>query len=144
MEALYRLFSGLLSGLASLFAPISPTVACALAFVAADFVTGVAASRAEARRCGRKWYFESREAWRTLFKAGFLVTAIAMSWMLECWVLDFVTLNITKMFTGFACGVEFWSFLENASQLSDAPLFEWLKRYARRRIEREAGDESGS
>lgn len=141
MEALFRYVSGLLSGVASLFAPVSPTVACALLFVCADFVSGVAASRAEALRAGRRWYFESREAWRTLFKAGFLVTAIAMSWILECCVLDFVTLHITKMLTGFACGVEFWSFLENASVLSDAPLFVWMKRWVHRRIEKEAGDE---
>ena len=44
------------------------------------------------------------------------------------------------LFTGFACGVEFWSFLENAAQLSDAPLFRWLKRYVRRRMRKEAGD----
>jgi len=36
--------------------------------------------------------------------------------------------------------VEFWSFLENAAQLSDAPLFRWLKRYVRRRMRKEAGD----
>ena len=38
---------------------------------------------------------------------------------------------------GFTCGVEFWSFLENAAQLSDAPLFRWLRRYAKRRMEKE-------
>ena len=50
-------------------------------------------------------------------------------------------LNVARLFTGFTCGVELWSFLENASQLSDAPLFRWLRRYVRRRIRREAGDE---
>ena len=137
MEALFRYVSGAMTGLLSLFAPVAPTVACALLFIAVDFVTGVAASRASARRDGRKWYFESCEAWRTVFKAGFVMTSIAMSWLLECCVIDFITLNLTKMFTGFVCGVEFWSFLENASQLSDAPLFAWLKRYVHRRIERE-------
>lgn len=138
MEALFRYISGVMTGLLSLFAPVASTAACALAFIGVDFATGVAASRISARRGGRKWYFESREAWRTVFKAGFVMTAIAMSWLLECCVLDFVTLNLTKMFTGFVCGVEFWSFLENASQLSDAPLFVWLKRYVHRRIEKEA------
>ena len=41
----------------------------------------------------------------------------------------------------FVSGVELWSFLENAAQLSDAPLFRWLRRYVHRRIRKEAGDE---
>lgn len=137
MGALYRFFSGAVSGLLSLLAPVAPTVVCALLFVAADFLSGVAADRAQARREGREWFFESRKARRTVLKAGFLAVAITMMWLLESCVLDFVTLNITKIFTGFACGVELWSFLENASQISDGPLFEWLKRYVRRRIEKE-------
>lgn len=139
MEALYRFFSGLLAGMLSLFAPIAPTILCALIFIAADFVSGVAASRAEARRDGRQWFFESREAWRTVTKTGFTVTAIAMIWLTECCILNFMTLNLTRLFAGFVCGVELWSFLENASVLSSAPLFEWLKRYVRRRIEHHIG-----
>lgn len=139
MEALYRFFSGLLAGMLSLFAPIAPTILCALIFIAADFVSGVAASRAEARREGRRWFFESREAWRTVTKTGFTVTAIAMIWLTECCILNFMTLNLTRLFAGFVCGVELWSFLENASVLSSAPLFEWLKRYVRRRIEHHIG-----
>ena len=144
MGALYRFFSGLFSGLVSLFAPVTPTIICALVFVAADFLSGVAADRAEALRSGKKWFFESRKAWATVFKCGFLVISISLCWLLEVFVLDFVTLNITRIFTGFACGVELWSFLENAAQLSDAPLFEWMRRYVHRRIDREAGYEPRS
>ena len=125
METLYRLVSGLTAGFIALFAPIGPLVACAMAFIGIDFLSGVAASRAAARRKGHTWYFESCEAWRTVLKLGLTVTAIAMAWL----------------FTGFTCGVELWSFLENAAQLSDAPLFHWLRRYVRRRIRKEAGDE---
>jgi hypothetical protein len=101
-----------------------------------DFITGVAASRAVAKREGRVWYFESREAWRTLYKGGFVVMAIGMMWILESCVLDFMTLNLTRLLAGFICSVEMWSFLENAAQLSDAPLFEWMRKYLHRRIER--------
>ena len=141
MEALYKFVSGLVAAIAALFAPIAPLVGCALIFVAVDFVTGVAASRARARRNGEKWYFESHEAWRTVLKLGFVVIAIAMSWMVERCVLDFMTLNLAKIFTGFTCAVEFWSFLENASQLSESPMFVWLKRYVRRRIRKEVEGE---
>ncbi len=141
METLFRLFNVAIVGIMSLFAPIVPLVGCALVFIAVDFVTGVAASRARARNRGEKWYFESHEAWRTILKLGFVIMAIAMSWLVERCVLDFMTLNLAKIFTGFTCAVEFWSFLENASQLSESPMFVWLKRYARRRIRKEVGDE---
>ena len=141
METLSRLFNVALVGAVSLFAPIAPLVGCALAFVAVDFITGVAASRARARQRGEKWYFESHEAWRTVLKLGFVVIAIAMSWLVESCVLDFMTLNLAKIFTGFTCAVEFWSFLENASQLSQSPMFVWLKQYVRRRIRKEVEGE---
>ena len=141
METLYRLISGLTAGFIALFAPIGPLVACAMAFIGIDFLSGVAASRAAARRKGHTWYFESCEAWRTVLKLGLTVTAIAMAWLIDSCVLDFMQLNVARLFTGFTCGVELWSFLENAAQLSDAPLFHWLRRYVRRRIRKEAGDE---
>ena len=130
METLYRLVSGLTAGFIALFAPIGPLVACAMAFIGIDFLSGVAASRAAARRKGHTWYFESCEAWRTV-----------LAWLIDSCVLDFMQLNVARLFTGFTCGVELWSFLENAAQLSDAPLFHWLRRYVRRRIRKEAGDE---
>ena len=144
METLYRLVSGAAAGIAALFAPIGPIgpmAATTAAFIGIDFLSGVAASRAAARREGRAWYFESREAWRTVLKLALAITAIAMAWLIDSCILDFMELNVARLFTGFTCGVELWSFLENASQLSDAPLFRWLRRYVRRRIRREAGDE---
>ena len=137
MEDLFRFFKTMALALLSLFAPVQPVICCALCFIAADFVSGVAASRAVSKREQRRWYFESREAWRTLYKGGFVVIAIGMMWLLESCVLDFVELNLTKLFAGFICSVEMWSFLENAAQLSDAPLFEWMRKYLHRRIEKQ-------
>ena len=135
MEALYRFVSGTAAALAALFAPIGPLVITTMLFIAVDFLSGVAADRASAHRAGRPWYFESCKAWRTVVKMGLAVTAIVMAWLLDRCVLDFMQLNLAKLFTGFTCGVEFWSFLENAAQLSEAPLFRWLRRYAKRRVE---------
>ena len=137
MEALYRFFNGCAVSFAALLAPLPPLVWCVTLFIGVDFVTGVAASRVEARREGRAWRFESREAWRTVLKLALTVTAIAMAWLIDCCVLDFMDLHIARLFTGFTCGVELWSFLENAAQLSDAPLVRWLRRYVHRRIRRE-------
>lgn len=141
MEALYKFFSGLLLSLVGLFAPAAPMILCTMLFIAIDFLSGVAADRAAARKEGRTWYFESAKAWRTIRKAAFVVVALAMAWLIDSYILDFMHLRLARLFAGFTCGVELWSFLENAAQLSDAPLFEWLRRYVHRRIEQEVGDE---
>lgn len=140
MEALYRYANGVLLGFASFFAPIKSVVMCALLFISVDFVTGVIASRCEAKQRGEKWYFSSREAWRTIRKAGFVILTIAMSWLVESCILNFLTLNITRIIAGAICGVELWSFLENASVLSDAKIFEWLRNYVKRKVEKEIGN----
>ena len=139
MEAMYRYANGVLLGLMALFAPIKPIVLCALAFILVDFVTGVAASRCEAKQRGEVWYFSSHEAWHTIHKAGFVLLTIAMSWLIEYCVLDFIRLNLTRIIAGAICGVEMWSFLENASVLSDTKLFRWLRNYVKRKVEKEIG-----
>lgn len=140
MVAMYRFINGVALGLAALFAPIKPIVLCALSFVLIDFITGVLASRCEAKQRGEAWFFSSHEAWRTIRKAGFVLLTIAMSWLIEACVLDFMTLNLTRLIAGVICGVEMWSFLENASVLSDAKLFEWLRQYVKRKVEKEIGE----
>ena len=132
MEALFRYFSGLMSAAASFFAPIGGTVVCAVVFVGVDFVTGVAADRSRTLRKGRQWRFESRRAWRTVKKAGFLVTAIAMAWMIDASILDFMELHTARLMAGFACGVELWSVLENASEISESPLFMQLRKFIKK------------
>ncbi len=137
MEVIYKYVSAVVISLLALFAPISPLVACVVAFIGIDFVTGVWASRHQALSEGREWYFESEQAWRTLYKLGFTLIATAMAWVIESCVINFVELRLARLFVGFVCGVEMWSFLENASQFSDAPYFEWMRKYVRRRIDKE-------
>ena len=139
MEALFRYFSGCLVALAALFAPVVPLVWCVVGFIAFDFLTGVLASRADARREGGEWYFTSSQAWHTAEKLGFAIIALCMAYLIDTLMLDFMHLNLTKLFAGFVCGVEMWSFLENASVLSDAKLFEWLRNYVKRKVEKEIG-----
>lgn len=141
MEILFKYISATVAALVATLCPVAPLVVTALLFVFVDFVTGIAASRAVARREGRKWWIESRKAWRTVAKAGFTATAIVMMWIVDSYILGFMHLNLANIFTGFVCGVELWSFLENAATISRAPLFEWLGRWVKRHIGREVGDE---
>jgi phage-related holin len=110
-------------------------------FIAIDFVTGVIASRVKAKREGEPWRLESRKAWRTVAKAGFVAVAIVMTWMIDHNILEFMHLNLANIFTGFVCGVELWSFIENASTISGSSLFDWLSRWFKRRIGKEVANE---
>ena len=141
MEALYRWVSGLAAAGAALLAPAAPLVVCAVLFIGVDFVAGTAADYAAARRAGLPWRFESRKAWRTVVKLALAVTAVGMSWLLDACLLGFMQLRLARVFTGFLCGVEFWSFLENAARLSGAPLFRWLQRFVGHRLGKEAEHE---
>lgn len=137
MGALYKYINGCVAGLVALFTPLVPLVWCVVGFIGFDFVTGVMASRADARHAGEKWYFESREAWRTVEKLGFTVVALSMAYTIDVVVLDFLNLNLTRLFAGFVCGVEMWSFVENACRISDAPLLRRIRRLVRHRIRKE-------
>jgi phage-related holin len=121
--------------------PIAPLIATALVFIAIDFVTGIMASRAVARREARDWWIESRKAWRTIYKAGLTAVAIIMMWLIDHVLLGFLNLNLANLFTGFVCGLELWSFLENATTISSSPLFSWLGKWVKRRVEKEVNNE---
>ena len=141
MEILCKYISATVAGLCALLCPIAPLISTALLFIAIDFVTGIMASRTVARREGREWWIESRKAWRTVYKAGFTAVAIIMMWLIDHVLLGFMNLNIANLFTGFVCGVELWSFLENATTISSSPLFSWLGKWVKRRVEKEVNNE---
>ena len=135
---MYRYFSGALRSLAALFAPVVPMVWCVAGFILFDFLTGVWASKVESRELGKEWYFESRLAWHTAQKLGFTIIALCMAFVIDTMILDFLEMNLTKLFAGFVCGVEMWSFLENACRISDAPLLRYIKRYVKQKVREEA------
>ena len=141
MEILCKYINALMVSLCALLCPIAPLITTALLFICVDFVTGILASRAVAHREGHKWRIESRKAWRTVAKAGFTAIAIVMMWLIDYVLLEFMGLHLANLFTGFVCGVELWSFLENASVISNSPLFAWLGKWVKYRVEKEVGDE---
>jgi phage-related holin len=125
------------------FAPIENLVMTAIIFVVIDFIAGVWASYVRAKRAGKReeWGFESEKAWHTITKMVFIIIGICMFWMVEQHVLvDLgINLHLTNIFTGFCCGIEVVSYLENAADISDHSFFRWLKKY----ILRTAKDKTG-
>lgn len=126
---------GAVAGAVALLAPIRGLVICAVVFVGIDFVTGVIASRTRARRADLQWRFSSRRAWDTLYKLIFVMAGIVLAWLLDSVVLTFLSLHLAKVFTGFVCGVEFWSYLENASDITGQSLFRALRRLLKGRVD---------
>lgn len=130
-------------GALSFFAPVRGLVLCALVFVAIDFVTGVAADRKRARRHSEPWGFESEKAWNTVVKLACVMAGIMLAWLIDSTILPHMNLRLANLFTGFVCGVEFWSYLENAAELSDHPVFRWLRRFMKDKLDKSIGNEQG-
>lgn len=105
-------------------------------------MTGVVASYKRDTRRGELWAFESEKAWTTIVKLFFVLAGIVLAWLIDAYILLFMTLNLANLFTGFVCGVEFWSYLENASEISNHPIFRWLKIYMKTQLDKKLGDES--
>lgn len=127
--------SGTTAGVLAIFAPVRALVVCAVVFVAIDFVTGVLASRKRALKAGLKWNFESEKAWSTVVKLIFVMAGIVLAWMIDSLIVPFWSLKLANLFTGFACGVEFWSYLENAAEISDHRLFRGLRKLVKQKME---------
>ena len=125
MEALYRYANGCAGSLVALFAPVAPLMWCVAAFIGVDFA----------------WYFESREAWRTVRKLGFAIVAIAMARIVDTLPAGLFPPDFARLFAGFVCGVEMWSFLENACRMGDSRLLRRLRRFVRETERGEVRDE---
>lgn len=137
MEESQKPLMGIVAGICAWLLPVQPLICCAFVFITIDFVTGVLASRKRARRTNLHWGFESAKAWKTLYKIVFVVVGIVMTWTIDTYILTFARLNLANLFTGFVCGVELWSYLENAAEISEHPVFRWLKKFMKRKIDKE-------
>ena len=108
-------------------------------FELVDFITGVIKSAVVAKRTKQRFAFESVKAWRTIYKYVFILIGIILAEMLDQTVANETRLRFANYFTAFCCGVEFWSFLENAAVISDHPLFRWLRKFMKFKLEDEIG-----
>lgn len=139
MDTLLKWIMAVVGSLLSLFAPVTPLVLCALIFVMIDFVMGILAGRKRAARQHKDWYFSSDKAWKTVIKLTCIVVGIGMCHLIDTQILDFMNLHLAKLFTGMVCGIEMWSYLENAVEISDAPVFRSLQKYVGKKMKDEVG-----
>ena len=128
--------SGLAFSIAGPLLPLRPLAIVLFIFIAIDFITGLIAS----------WHrgegFCSKKMWRTIYKTVFALTGIVMAHLLDEIVLLPAIgspLHLARFFTAFVCGTEFWSFLENASELSQHPIFRIVRKLMNNKIKEVTG-----
>ena len=135
-----KVLAGLITGFLGVFIDnLLPLVVMVFVFEIVDFVTGVIKSATVAHRKKEKFAFESIKAWRTIYKVVFILIGIVLAEMLDQTIAEETRLRFANWFTAFCCGVEFWSFLENAAVISDHPLFRWLRKFMRLKVEDQLG-----
>lgn len=135
-----KILAGILAGFLSVFVDnLLPLFITVTVFELVDFVTGVIKSAVVAKRTKKRFAFESVKAWRTIYKYVFILIGIVLAEMLDQTVTVESRLRFANYFTAFCCGVEFWSFLENAAVISDHPIFRWLRRFMKFKLEDEIG-----
>ena len=130
--------SGLLSIPLGILIPLRPLLIVLVAFIAIDFITGLVAS----------WHrgegFCSKKMWRTIYKCAFAFTGVVMMHLLDEVVLlptRTSPLHLANYFTAFVCGTEFWSFLENGSEVSQHPIFRIVRKLMNNKFKEATGED---
>lgn len=130
--------AGALFSVISPLFPLKPLANVLLVFIAVDFITGVVAS----------WHrgegFCSKKMWRTIYKTVFAQAGIVLAFLLDEIVLMPAVgaqLHLARFFTAFVCGTEFWSFLENASEVSHHPIFLFVRKLMTNKFKEATGED---
>ena len=137
-----KLIVGFFAGFIGLLVnDLLPLFIAVTVFEFVDFITGVLKSAVVAKRTKQKFAFESIKAWRTIYKYVFILIGIVLADMLAQVLAEQTEsrLRFANYFTAFCCGVEFWSFLENAAVISDHPIFRWLRKFMKFKVEDQLG-----
>ena len=135
-----KVLAGVLAGFIAVFIDnLLPLFITVTIFEIVDFITGCIKSAVVAKRNKKRFAFESIKAWRTIYKYVFLLIGIFLAELLDHTFATEVRLRFANYFTGFVCGVEFWSFLENAAIISDHQVFRWLRKFMKFKVEETTG-----
>lgn len=120
----------------ALLLPVHVLIYCCMIAVTIDFITGNIADYHRKKRSGQRYSFQSEKAWGTLWKIFFVIVGIGFAHMIDIYVLGFApVLHLPEFFTAYFTGTLFWSFLENAAEVSNDPVFNWLKKYMKDKSE---------
>lgn len=112
------------------------------AFIIADFYFGYRLSqkvKKENPGAISSGKLESCKWWHTIIKGKDAAIFIALTYLADQFIFRWETPVCALTVTGFICGAEFWSMLENKAYLSDTKWAVWLRKYVRNKAEKHLG-----
>lgn len=112
------------------------------AFILADFYFGYQLSRKvkkENPTATSSGKLESCKWWHTIIKGKDAGIFIALAYLADQFIFRWETPTCALTVTGFICGAEFWSMLENQAYISDRKWAVWIRKYVRNKAEKHLG-----
>lgn len=131
---MYQYLSAGACSFLSLLVPVKSLVLIAFIFIGVDFITGVLASRARAKKAGKHWSFQSLKAWHTVTKTVFTATGICMVYQLDTVFEPLASLHLVNIFTGFCVELSSGAISENAAEISDHRAFKWVRKHLEKEL----------
>lgn len=131
-----------LFSLFALFSNFLVLLGVTYAFIVADFYFGYRLSKkvkkinSNAIASGK---LESCKWWHTIIKGKDAAIFIALAFLADKYIFHSGDLICSLTVTGFVCGAEFWSMLENYAYISDAKWAKWLRKYVKNKAEKHLG-----
>ncbi|WP_372775673.1 phage holin family protein [Mangrovibacterium sp.] len=127
-----NIIAGFLAAAASYFAPAEGFVIVTFAAIIIDLFTGAWAGFV--KREG----VQSKKLWRTGSKLLLAFTVISLAHSIDV-EMGVQGITFAKCSAWFFVGFEFWSILENATVISDWPVFRALSKYMRTEVKEKTG-----
>lgn len=119
--------SGALMGILSYFSPVKGVLLVAFAAILLDLITGIIAARTRGEG------IKSKKLYKTAVKIGCVSAIILMTYAID---KEIPLIELHKLVAWLIVGFELWSILENMAQITDHPVFRFLKRLMRDKIEK--------
>lgn len=135
-----RISFGFMGVIISYFFPIKEMLIFTAVFIGIDFFTGCIKSYAVAHRNHHKWIFSSEKAWRTIAKCSVALLGISLGFLYDKLILnDNGGWGVARAIAAFICGVEFWSWIENAAYISGWKIFLKLREIIENNVQEKTG-----
>ena len=119
--------SGAILSIFSYFSPVKGILIVAFAAILLDLITGIIAARIRGEG------IKSKKLYKTGIKIGCVSAIILMTFAID---EEIPLIELHKIVAWLIVGFELWSILENMAQITDHPVFKFLQRFMKDKIEK--------